>query len=293
MMKIVLTLTIFLATTHAYAMPQDSIGSKVINGKRYLMHKVVKGDGVYGLAKKYKVSANEIFAANEGSEKSIKIDQVLLIPRSFGNTAQTKPTEKPSQPNAEKLYHTVVKGNTLSAIAKQYNTTIDNIKTLNNLPNENIQLGQKLLVNNGQTTQETPKKEIIKTTQDDHAVADVEVTKTDNTVVVEVAKPEVKEETEKVVNKYTTIDGDEVTENGLAVISSEGDLYQERSFILHPTAKVGTIVMITNPVNNTSVFARVVGTCNSQDGVVLKMSKTVAHKLGISNDTQVKVSYAK
>jgi rare lipoprotein A (peptidoglycan hydrolase) len=98
---------------------------------------------------------------------------------------------------------------------------------------------------------------------------------------------------EAIQNKYTTTDGDEVTENGKAVISSEGELYQERSFILHPSAKVGTIVMITNPSNNNAVFARVIGNCAPIDGAVLKMSKTVAMKLGVSNDLNVKVSYAK
>lgn len=84
-----------------------------------------------------------------------------------------------------------------------------------------------------------------------------------------------------------------MTENGKAVISSEGELYQERSFILHPSAKVGTIVMITNPSNNNAVFARVIGNCAPIDGAVLKMSKTVAMKLGVNNDLNVKVSYAK
>jgi LysM repeat protein len=292
-MKLILILNAFLMSTIAYAMPQDSIGTKMIDGKRYVLHKVVKGDGVFGLAKKYKVSANEIFAANEGSEKSIKIDQVLLIPRQNGLVNNTPSTTKPAAKD-EKLYHTVAKGNTLSAIARQYNTTVEQIKNLNQLPNENIQLGQKLLVYSGQTTPQTPKVETPKTTpNNNNVVVEAEKPNQEQNVVVDVAKTEEKQDTEKVVNKYTTIDGDEITESGIAVISSEGDLYQERSFILHPTAKVGTIVMITNPDNNNAVFARVVGTCSVKQGIVLKMSKTVAHKLGISNDTQVKVSYAK
>jgi LysM repeat protein len=292
-MKLILILSSFLFATVSYAMAQDSIGTKVIDGKRYVLHKVVKGDGVYGLAKKYAVPAAEIFAANEGSEKSIKIDQVLLIPRKNGLVNNSPNTAKPASKD-EKLYHTVVKGNTLSAIARQYKTTVEQIKSLNQLSNENIQLGQKLLVYSGQSSPQTPKAETTKTTQNNNiAVVDTEKSKQEENVVVDVAKTEEKQDTEKVVNKYTTIDGDEVTESGIAVISSEGELYQDRSFILHPTAKVGTIVMITNPDNNNAVFARVVGTCSVKQGIVLKMSKTVAHKLGINNDTQVKVSYAK
>ncbi|MDP2174957.1 MAG: LysM peptidoglycan-binding domain-containing protein [Bacteroidota bacterium] len=295
MMKLILILTTFLLATVSYATPQDSIGNKVIDGKRYLMHKVVKGDGVYGLAKKYTVPASAIFAANEGSEKSIKIGQVLLIPRQSGVVNQTPKTNQ--LPNKEdKIYHTVVKGNTLSAIARQYNTTIEQIKSLNQLSNENIQLGQKLLVYSNKTnptapTVNTPNPK--QTNNNDNVVVNVPKTTVEENTINDVPKTEEKQDVEKVVNKYTTIDGDEITESGIAIISNEGELYQERSFILHPTAKVGTIVMITNPDNNNAVFARVVGTCSVKEGIVLKMSKTVAHKLGISNDTQVKVSYAK
>jgi len=51
--------------------------------------------------------------------------------------------------------------------------------------------------------------------------------------------------------------------------------------------------MITNISNNNTVFARVVGNCKQEDGIILKMSKTVASKLGVSENTEVKVSYAK
>ena len=98
---------------------------------------------------------------------------------------------------------------------------------------------------------------------------------------------------EKFIELFAVDDGDEVNESGLAVISSDGDLSQERSFVLHPTAKVGTIVMITNAANNNSVFARVIGNCKMDNGCVLKMSKTVAMKLGVSENIEVKVSYAK
>lgn len=96
-----------------------------------------------------------------------------------------------------------------------------------------------------------------------------------------------------VTNTYAVEDGDEITEDGLAIISTEGELNQDRSFILHPTAKIGTIIMITNPVNNNAVFARVVGTCKPSSGCILKMSKTVADKLGITEDTKVKINYAR
>lgn len=292
-----------------YAMPQDSIGVKVLDGKTYIMHKVTKGEGVYGIGKRYGVSASDIFAANEGSEKTIKIGQVLLIPKSglsTGNTGSSSAQTTTSK--TEKVYHTVSSGQTLSSIARQYQTTVAEIKSLNKLKSDNISLGQKLIVGektvnvvvSKPTPAETP---VAETPKPQPKPVPAEIPKktdvpapTSNNVVVNPEKQEdkpVADSPGQVVNTYSTDDGDEISENGLAVISSEGELNQDRSFILHPTAKIGTIVMIINPINNSTVFARVVGNCKAEDGVILKMSKTVAGKLGVSENTEVKLSYAK
>lgn len=49
----------------------------------------------------------------------------------------------------EELY-TVKKGDTLYSIAHKYNTTVNNIKSLNNLSNDNLYVGQKLKLNNSE-----------------------------------------------------------------------------------------------------------------------------------------------
>lgn len=294
-------------------MPQDSIGVKVVDGKTYIMHKVSKGEGVYGIGKKYGVPAADIFAANDGSKTSIKIDQILLIPKTgltatgsgSGSGKGSGSTASTTVSKSEKTYHTVAAGQTLSAIARKYNTTVADIKSLNNLKSDNITLGQKLIVAEANSTiaqtpatkpAETPKPEpkpepVVSTPEPVVAPPTV----SNNNVVVS-SKTESSESSEKssqVINTYSTDDGDEVSESGSAIISTEGELNQERSFIMHPTAKVGTIVMITNTSNNNTVFARVVANCKCDTGTILKMSKTVASKLGVNDTTQVKLSYAK
>lgn len=311
-MKKFLFLCFLAFTANAFASPQDSIGVKVIDGKTYIMHKVTKGEGVYGIGKKYGVPASEIFAANPGSEQSIKIDQVLLIPKKVsgptsgnagGNAGTTTTTRK------EKVYHVVSSGQTLSAIARQYNTSVSDIKNWNNLSSDNIRLGQKLVVGEKTITVNTPKPTYteVKPPVDPTPEEPKPETKTtplpsvqappatSNNVVVapKVQDKPMDDKAGEVKNTYSTDDGDEINESGIAVISSEGELSQERSFILHPSAKIGTIVMITNPANNSTVFARVVGNCKAENGIILKMSKTVANKLGVSDSSQVKLSYAK
>lgn len=57
-------------------------------------------------------------------------------------------TPTPSNPsqNIENVYHTVISGDTLYSISRKYGTTVDNIKTLNNLSSNTIHVGQKLIV---------------------------------------------------------------------------------------------------------------------------------------------------
>lgn len=293
-MKIVASFVIVMFfSINGYSKSQDSIGNKMVNGNRFVMHKITKGEGVYSISKKYGVPSNVIFEANPGSEKGIKIDQVLLIPRGKGMAANTQTAPKTNTVNETAKTHKVVKGNTLSSIAKQYNLTLQEIKQINNLSSDNIQLGQLLKVSKSNVV--TPEVIADKANPDGNEKPKAVVPEDNEVEVAVVPRAEIEQtlNSEAIQNKYTTTDGDEVTENGKAVISSEGELYQERSFILHPSAKVGTIVMITNPTNNNAVFARVIGNCAPIDGAVLKMSKTVAMKLGVSNDLNVKVSYAK
>lgn len=51
--------------------------------------------------------------------------------------------------------HTVVKGDTLSGIAKKYGTTVSNLKKVNNLTSDTIKIGQKLKIPSSQTSTTT------------------------------------------------------------------------------------------------------------------------------------------
>lgn len=54
-------------------------------------------------------------------------------------------TQPPAAP-AGAQYHVVVQGDTLFNISKRYNTTVENIRRLNNMTDNNIKLGQRLRV---------------------------------------------------------------------------------------------------------------------------------------------------
>lgn len=58
-------------------------------------------------------------------------------------------------PNSETTYYTVKKNDSLYKIAEQFNTTVSEIKRLNNLTTDVLQIGQRLIIPKSQTTSET------------------------------------------------------------------------------------------------------------------------------------------
>ncbi|MTH55313.1 LysM peptidoglycan-binding domain-containing protein [Bacillus mangrovi] len=123
-----------------------------------LKHTVKSGESLYSLSKKYGVSVSSIQSANRLKSSAIKVGQALTIPKAA--SAQPAPKPKPAAapkpapapapaPTAKTVIYTVKPGNTLSAIAAQYKTSVQKIKTLNNLKSDTIYVGQKLKMTEG------------------------------------------------------------------------------------------------------------------------------------------------
>ena len=91
---------------------------------------VQKGDSLYQIAKKYNTTTNELKNLNELTSTLLSIGQKLKVPR----TGQ------------QYNLYTVVKGDSLYQIAKKYNTTVNDIKSLNNLTNNILSIGQELKI---------------------------------------------------------------------------------------------------------------------------------------------------
>jgi len=59
---------------------------------------------------------------------------------------EPKPEPRPETPAQQPVYHVVDRGDTLWNISQRYGTTVATLRQLNNLNNDNIQLGQRLRV---------------------------------------------------------------------------------------------------------------------------------------------------
>lgn len=97
----------------------------------YLTYIVVKGDNLYSIAKRYNITQNELMEANNLSSNLLSIGQILKIPTNSQNN---------------NTIYTVVKGDSLYSIANKFNTTVDKLKTTNNLTSNILQIGQKLKI---------------------------------------------------------------------------------------------------------------------------------------------------
>src|SRR5246127_4059610 len=104
-----------------------SKNTQVINGKKYYIHKVEKGQSLYGIAKIYGLDLNTLIVENPEAIDGIKSGQELKIP-------VEKPKEQ-SQPTLKDyenyITHKVSKGETVYSICKKYEITEQQLTELN------------------------------------------------------------------------------------------------------------------------------------------------------------------
>jgi hypothetical protein len=93
-------------------------------------------------------------------------------------------------------------------------------------------------------------------------------------------------------NKYGLF---EKNEKGVATWIDDASLDPNKKLILHRTAPIGTVMRITNPMNNRTTFAKVVGRftdSQSTHDALIVMTKNVAEALGaLDKRFQVNISY--
>lgn len=115
-----------------------SIGQKLFVSKERpeteTLYTVVSGDTLYSIANKFKVSVDNLKLINNLNNNVLSIGQLLKIPNS--TIVQ----------DISKLTYNVKSGDTLYSIAKIYNTSVDEIKKLNNLTNNTLSIGQTLIL---------------------------------------------------------------------------------------------------------------------------------------------------
>ncbi len=112
-------------------------------------HVVQAGEVPLEIARQYNISVDTLLNVNQISDPTrLQIGQQLLIPVTATPppTATATPRESPT-PTPEPLYHTVQSGDTLLALAREYDTSVEAIMLVNELTNPNsLRVGQSLQI---------------------------------------------------------------------------------------------------------------------------------------------------
>lgn len=104
-------------------------------------HKVNAGETLFSISNQYGIEVSEIKFWNDLSDNTISIGQELIV--SKNNTAKAKTTEKPLSSSSS---HIVASGETLYSISRKHNVAVNELKAWNNLRDNSISVGQKLII---------------------------------------------------------------------------------------------------------------------------------------------------
>lgn len=114
---------------------------------------VQRGDTLSGVARKYGVTVRDLVEANDIINPNLIFPgQKLIIPGYMAPRPPSEPEEpdrvpRPAPPEEQYLLHTVMRGDTLSSIAKRYGVTLREIIEANNIEDPNyIRAGQQLVI---------------------------------------------------------------------------------------------------------------------------------------------------
>jgi len=128
----------FILINIGFSQNEKSNKIETINGKKFYIHIVQKGQTLYGLSKMYDISIDEIIQNNPNTKKGLKKNENIIIPIIKNIIVENKTNE------TNFIYHTVVNGETLFSISQKYNLSIKELKKYNKIEDDIISTGQIL-----------------------------------------------------------------------------------------------------------------------------------------------------
>lgn len=250
-----------LLSTAGMAANIDSIGVESLEGKKIILHKIEAKESYYSIGRKYGVNPAAVIDFN--GNKNLQIGTLVKVPTQRPFVGAENPAVVSLQD--ETFTYKVKSKETLYSIAKKFNTTIEEIKTLNNLKLSTLFIGQTLKIKTVSANQPAN-------------IAPVMVEKNTSSIV---DTNSTNEEERKIPS--TRFGLREIKERGIATWIQDESLDASKMLALHPTAPVGTIIKITNPMSQKSTFAKVVGKFTENEstkGVIIILTKTAADLIG-------------
>ncbi len=303
---------------------KDTIIAAASKAPNYVLHTVQHGEVLSVLAKKYHVTVEEIVKLNKlGTNPILHVGDVIKLPPGASETASSIPqtVDQPTTPvvvtrQAEKItdttaqtpadanIHIVRSKETLYGIGRQYKVTVDQLKSWNNLKDNTITAGQKLIIrssstNIGNTTATPPV--VSKPTQPVTASNAPLQNSTPTKKIAPPVPPDASLANIPAEGFFTPMFGKDVaartlqTSTGTAMTFKTASGWTDKKYyILMNDVPPGSIVKISSG-DGKSVYAKILwnmGDMKDNEGLNYRISDAAASALGIKDSKfQVTITY--
>lgn len=282
-------------------------------------HTVEPGETLYSISRTYKVSIAEIQQWNSIDGTNLETGQQLVLYPGNTQTEQLPPSTQResivqvSENDPGNAYYTVRSGDTLSKIAREHDMSLSELRQLNDLSNERLNVGQRITVRQKHSTPSVADNSETSTPQGkfvNYQVKDGE----DGEVIL--SKFEMNETELKALNPGLSIDniteGQRLTillppnrtfpnpyskgsnledlgsvpvfsysESDIAGSTTSGELYNPIQLTAaHPNMALGNIVYVENPATAQGIYVRINDRHSNQG---LKVSHKAFEMLGFSS----------
>ena len=240
-------------------------------GEKIFEHKIVKGQTLYGLARFYGMNEEQLFPYNPTLKSNkVGIGQIIRVPIPNIAIKRYKGDNFKRWKFIPLMFIVKPKDNLYKIAKRVFHMAPDSVMAWNGLQGDVIAPGQRLLVGwvSMEGVPDSLRKAVIKPK-------------------IDAQKQELSEKFKK--QKQT------VEVRGAAFWQIKGNATTDY-YCLHRTAKTGTIISITNGVNNKTAFAKVIGKIPDSaysHEVILIVAPSVAKVLGAKDEKFfVKIKYA-
>ena len=112
------------ASTYAQDKKDKEFVIKIIEGKKYYVHTVAKGETLYGISKSYDVTIKDIVFENPLTINGLNVGKTIKIPVPIR-------VVDPKVMDGQYIYHTIQPGETMFSLSRQYNVSIETIDLAN------------------------------------------------------------------------------------------------------------------------------------------------------------------
>ncbi|OIQ97468.1 muramidase-2 precursor [mine drainage metagenome] len=291
-----------------------------------VLHAVKSGETLSMLAKKYHTTVGDIMRANDMNSKSIlKIGKKIKIPTASSASAKKEETKKNAAKSSstkqtaglkkdiDATIHVVEGKETLYSISKKYDVTVAQLIQWNDLRNDNIHPGQKLVIipetkeqvaNNVAAADKIVEKKTAPPVQQQTSVvtenkpvekqAAVETNNASEKNVLQASNANNSQQSESAVNPKNAgnegyfasmyQDGKNELSGEAATLKTASGWLDKKYYVLINNIDAGTIVRVN--ANNKSVFAKVLGPLpdvKEDNGLLLRICNAAATELGAAD----------